>query len=212
MTDFVRLILPPVAYLLYGVLLKSSGVGFLFPLGMGLCAALLLWKCRGKRRIQKLSFPRILSLAVLTVSLTFVGTFFGAVQQEPDAGELFCVCAAAPLCEELIYRGFVFSEARKYFGTVISAVISTLFFAAAHAGTAQIGYALIGGMVFCAICDRTENLVCCVFVHSAVNILSYCKLLSGIGKWPAVIAAAVIPVYLADSFFINKQRKNKMSE
>lgn len=196
LADCLKLLAPPVLYLLYISLIKLSGIPVLLPLGMGGCAVFLLWRYGRKRTKALPPFSRVAILPLLAVCLALTGAVFGAEPHTAEIGELFCVCAAAPVCEEIIYRGYVRSGCKKYFGTAFAVFFSTLLFALAHGEPMQICYAAIGGVLFCAIVERTGSVFCSIFVHSAVNILSYCKVIFEIGLYPALFGSVFILIYI----------------
>lgn len=85
---------------------------------------------------------------------------------------------AAPLFEEIIFRGLLFATFRRRFGLVVSALASALIFAVAH------GYGVIGllsvlwsGVLWAWSYERTGSLVPAMLAHAAVNLLASLSLL-----------------------------------
>ncbi len=79
-----------------------------------------------------------------------------------------CVIAA-PLVEEVVFRGAIFGGLRKKKSFVFSAVVSSLIFGAAHG----LGlYTLIGfaaGLLLCAAYEATKNMLVPMLIHIANN-------------------------------------------
>ncbi|MGH2858136.1 MAG: CPBP family glutamic-type intramembrane protease [Solirubrobacteraceae bacterium] len=103
------------------------------------------------------------------------------------------VCAIAPICEELFFRGFIFGALRNLparIGRVdlapwIAAILTGILFGLAHLGSAPAGYLVpLGflGFVLCLIRWRTGSLYPCMALHSANNALAL-----GVNQlgWPA---------------------------
>ncbi|MGH2876965.1 MAG: CPBP family glutamic-type intramembrane protease [Solirubrobacteraceae bacterium] len=93
------------------------------------------------------------------------------------------VCAIAPICEELFFRGFIFGALRNLpmrLGRVdlapwIAAILTGILFGLAHLGSAPAEYLVpLGflGFVLCMIRWRTGSLYPCMALHSANNALA----------------------------------------
>jgi len=86
---------------------------------------------------------------------------------------LFIVVLPA-LCEEVLFRGFILSGLRNYFGKWPSILICSVLFAALHLEPARIPFALIPGLVITAVGWQTRSLVLPVLMHFFHNgILFY---------------------------------------
>lgn len=78
----------------------------------------------------------------------------------------------APVVEELIFRGLIYNRIKGYIGFWPAAIISAAIFGIYHLNLAQGIYAFLFGILFCLIYRRFENLLSCVFMHAAANLLS----------------------------------------
>lgn len=98
-------------------------------------------------------------------------------------GAAVFVCAVAPICEELFFRGFVFGALRhlrlrvagRDFGVWAAAVLTGILFGAVHLSSAPIQYLVpLGflGFVLCLVRWRTGSLYPCIALHSANNALA----------------------------------------
>jgi membrane protease YdiL (CAAX protease family) len=78
---------------------------------------------------------------------------------------------AAPLFEELVFRGILYGALRRRLGPVTATLAVTLLFAAAHSFTAPIPWTqAIGGVLFCAAYEVSRSLWAPVIVHASGNL------------------------------------------
>jgi len=103
------------------------------------------------------------------------------------------VCVAAPITEELFFRGFLFAALWKRFGWVTGALVSGAIFGFIHVGGTEAHFlpllALLG-FLFAALYRATGSLLPCIALHSLNNALALGFSL----KWDAwlVVAVAVL--------------------
>lgn len=76
-----------------------------------------------------------------------------------------------PICEEVFWRGSVMRSLAPY-GTIASAIISSLMFGLMHNGSAGLIYATFAGMLFSYLYYVTGSLLPCVALHMANNLCS----------------------------------------
>ncbi len=142
---------------------------------------------KDKRQLALLPVCALLAFA-LGVSMNYVVGFFVQLLPTPEAwitannesvsaagkGGMLAVFialyVAAPLSEEMVFRGWGFGALRKSCGFVISAIVTSLFFALAHGNILQGIYAFVAGMVFSIIIERSGSLITGVFAHAGFNI------------------------------------------
>jgi membrane protease YdiL (CAAX protease family) len=84
----------------------------------------------------------------------------------------FFVVFAAPIAEELFFRGFVFPGISKRWGYRWGIVISGAFFAALHVGSGGMVPIFILGMLLAWLYIKTGSLWPCIFAHFAYNSLA----------------------------------------
>ncbi|HEX8974930.1 MAG TPA: type II CAAX endopeptidase family protein [Solirubrobacteraceae bacterium] len=98
-------------------------------------------------------------------------------------GAAVFVCAVAPICEELFFRGFVFGALRhlrirvagRHLGVWVAAALTGILFGAVHLSSAPVQYLVpLGflGFVLCVVRWRTGSLYPCIALHSANNALA----------------------------------------
>lgn len=81
----------------------------------------------------------------------------------------FAAIVAAPLCEEIVFRGYLYSAAKKFAGPWASGLFSSLVFAAAHGSLAALLPLLIFGVVLTFIYEKTGSLWAPIAVHGCFN-------------------------------------------
>ena len=85
-------------------------------------------------------------------------------------------CVVAPICEEFLFRGFIFTALRNWCGTWPAAVITGVVFGAVHAGSAPlIDLVPLAGLGFglCLLYRYTGSLYPCFAAHSLNNSLAF---------------------------------------
>ena len=76
-----------------------------------------------------------------------------------------------PVAEELFFRGGLYAVLRQSLSVPQAVVVTSLFFASAHAG--QVGLPviqLVGGVAFAVLYEKTGSLLAPVLVHAAGNL------------------------------------------
>lgn len=85
---------------------------------------------------------------------------------------LFLTCISAPLCEELVYRGYIFKTLNRFHGFWVSAIISSLLFGIAHIYFLGIIYAFLCGIILSYIYYVYRSLVMCMILHMSINFFT----------------------------------------
>jgi len=92
---------------------------------------------------------------------------------EADAIEVVALvgvaCVAAPLFEELFFRGFLYPSIRDRFGVAAGVVASSLVFAMVHPGLPNQMATFVLGVAFCLVYERAGTLVAPVVAHAIFN-------------------------------------------
>ncbi len=105
-------------------------------------------------------------------------------------------CVVAPVCEEFLFRGFIFTALRNWRGTLPAALITALLFGAVHVGSAPaLDLVPLAGLGFalCLLYRRTGSLYPCIAVHSVNNSLAFGSLAKWSWEWqiPVLILASL---------------------
>jgi CAAX protease family protein len=85
-------------------------------------------------------------------------------------------CVIAPICEEFLFRGFIFTALRNWRGVWPAAIISGLLFGGVHAGSAPaVDLVPLAGLGFglCLLYRATCSLYPCIGAHSLNNSLAF---------------------------------------
>jgi uncharacterized protein len=91
-------------------------------------------------------------------------------------------CVVAPICEEFLFRGYVFTALRNWHGTLPAALLTGLIFGGVHAGSAPaLDLVPLAGLGFglCLLYRYTGSLYPCIAVHSLNNSLAF----AGLEDW-----------------------------
>lgn len=224
-----------VAVLVYGLFggeppaEDAAGAGFLrgryiaavYTIAMVLCIAMLALYGRVMGRSVRLSFRapgwaspiRILSgyllLWCFSIAVEPLASLLPSCSSDMGSGGWFLVCSilAAPLFEEIIFRGFLTGGMRRAYGGVAAWIWPAVVFAAVHISPAGMVSALAGGLVLGFYYLRYRSLVIVIVLH-ALNNMTACFLdvvgagdltvrdLAG-GTWVATAVYAVCGVISA---------------
>jgi uncharacterized protein len=117
--------------------------------------------------------------------LETLGTNEGAALLLLSAG---LTCVVAPICEEFLFRGYMFTALRSWCGTWPAAVIVGLVFGAVHTGSAPaLDLIPLAGLGFglCVLYRYSGSLYPCIAAHSLNNSLAFAAL-EGWG-WQALV-------------------------
>ena len=112
----------------------------------------------------------------------------------------------APICEEFLFRGYVFTALRSWHGTWPAAVITGLVFGAVHAGSAPaLDLVPLAGLGFglCLLYRYTGSLYPCIAAHSLNNSLAFAAL-EGWG-WQALVLMVCALVTIAALVLLGKR-------
>ena len=97
-------------------------------------------------------------------------------------------CVIAPICEEFLFRGYIFTALRNWHGTWPAAIITGLAFGGVHVGSAPvIDLVPLAGLGFglCVLYRYTGSLYACIVAHSLNNSIAFGSLEGW--RWPSVL-------------------------
>jgi len=98
-------------------------------------------------------------------------------------------CVVAPVCEEFLFRGFIFTALRNWKGTWPAAIITGLLFGGVHVGSAPLVDLVplaFFGFGLCLLYRITGSLYPCIAAHSLNNSIAYGSLESW-SFWQVVV-------------------------
>jgi len=103
-------------------------------------------------------------------------------------------CVIAPIGEEFLFRGFIFTALRNWRGTALAAVLTGLLFGGVHAGSAPaidlVPLALLGA-VLCLLYRATGSLYPCIAAHAFNNSLAFGELVGWSWQTPVLVVSAL---------------------
>lgn len=88
----------------------------------------------------------------------------------------------APICEETLFRGYIFAALSKWKGWIPGAILTGVLFGAVHIGSAPVEDLVplgVLGFALCFLYRRTGSLYPCIAVHSLNNSFAF----GGLEKW-----------------------------
>ena len=124
----------------------------------------------------------VLTLAILTLvdPITdlipmpdFFYKMFLELLTDKSYSTFFMMVIAAPVLEEILFRGIFLNGFLKNYSPRRSLIWSSLFFAVAHMNPWQFIVAFILGLVIGYVYMKTKSLLPCIFIHFIANLTSY---------------------------------------
>lgn len=90
---------------------------------------------------------------------------------QPEIIALMAVAAmlVAPICEEVVFRGYFYPALKHHCGAVCAAIASALVFSAAHASLVALLPLILLGLVFVWLYEKTGSIWAPVALHFAFN-------------------------------------------
>jgi uncharacterized protein len=104
-------------------------------------------------------------------------------------------CVVAPVCEEFLFRGYIFAALRNWHGSLLAALLTGVLFGGVHATSAPavdlVPLAFLG-FALCMLYQRTGSLYPCIVVHVLNNSYAFAEL-EGWTWWqvPMLMAGAL---------------------
>ncbi|HEY2140434.1 MAG TPA: CPBP family intramembrane glutamic endopeptidase [Solirubrobacteraceae bacterium] len=108
-------------------------------------------------------------------------------------------CVVAPVCEELLFRGFVFAALSNWKGPWLAATITGLLFGGVHVGSAPaIDLVPLAALGFglCMVYRYTGSLYPCIAAHSLNNSLAFGSLEGWGWQIPVLMLASLAVIAL----------------
>lgn len=176
---------PGVLYV-YFLALKPNGIGFLEGIKM-------------RFKSGKLGLIRLVSLGVLTwcsalpiilavawISQKYLGSegsdnpVLGLVMEAARSSNIsatlvfyFTLGVLAPICEESLFRGFLYTSLRRYWPIIPSMALSALLFSSAHLDKGGFLSLFTLGMLFAFVMERTKSILPAMVAHGMWNSATF---------------------------------------
>lgn len=81
----------------------------------------------------------------------------------------FAAVIAAPLCEEIVFRGYLYPAAKNFAGPRVAGVFTALVFASAHASLGALLPLFIFGLALAFVYEKTGSLLAPIAIHLCFN-------------------------------------------
>ncbi|MBU9738693.1 aldose epimerase family protein [Diplocloster agilis] len=118
---------------------------------------------------------------------------------------LFNVVAAAPLAEELLFRGIVYSRLREWTGPFYGILCSAFIFGLLHGNVLQFVYAFLLGLIFAYLYEVYGSLKAPAAAHCVANLFSVLLTETALGRVlekPAVYYLAVAAAWVTGALIL----------
>jgi membrane protease YdiL (CAAX protease family) len=164
-------------------------------------------------RPTRVSTAAVLGAGTIVVFLLFSLVWGEALHVEEDKGLLeklgtdqttallvlsaLLTTVVAPVCEETLFRGYIFGALSKWRGWLPGAVVTGVLFGAVHAGSAPAADLLplgVFGFLLCALYRRTGSLYPCIATHSLNNAIAFGALEKWSWQIPVLVVAALATI------------------
>ncbi len=84
---------------------------------------------------------------------------------------ILLITVIAPMCEEILFRGFVCRQLARRYHVVIAVLVSATLFATGHFDLVNAGMYEASGVVLAVLALRTGSILPGIVWHSLVNLL-----------------------------------------
>jgi membrane protease YdiL (CAAX protease family) len=113
---------------------------------------------------------------------------------------LVIVTVMAPVAEEVLFRGYMFTALRNWRGTWPAALITGAVFGAIHLGSSPVGFLVplaIFGVGLCLLYAWTRSLYPCIALHAVNNSIAFSVAQEWTWQIPLTVAGATAVSLLA---------------
>lgn len=128
---------------------------------------------------------------------------------------LISLVLAPAVCEELLFRGIIFSGLKSH-GKIFSVSITAVMFCLFHMSISQTVYPLLMGLLLSVIMYYENNIYYCILVHGLNNFLSltlsYFKINLVFNHWTYILLAIVLAIIFISIVIYFIIKKNKQEE
>ncbi|MBX4260382.1 CPBP family intramembrane glutamic endopeptidase [Clostridium estertheticum] len=137
-------------------------------------------------QLYKVNFKIIPSIIILSVCISFFNEGFGTLLIQCFRNSTFShipICFSsiihivflAPICEEIFFRGIIFTKCKYIMPSFIAILIQAFIFGICHGALSgniiQAILAIISAIIFALIYNYTNNLTISILLHIFMNLL-----------------------------------------
>jgi membrane protease YdiL (CAAX protease family) len=176
--------------------LQRPGIGWLSPLVGWLWALGMLLVVLFTFFVFSVAWAEILNVSTKEKLLEQLGANEGTGLLLLSAG---LTCVVAPICEEFLFRGFIFRALYNWRGLWPAALITALIFGGVHAGSAPaIDLLPLAALGFglCLLYRYTGSLYPCIAAHSLNNSIAFGALEGWKWQTPVLLVSALAVIAL----------------
>lgn len=115
------------------------------------------------------------SLFGMDWNIDFFGTYDGVsdiIYSGGIAVQIISTAVAAPIVEELLFRGLIYGRLRERLKFVPAAFISAFVFGVIHGNAVQFLYAFIIGLLLAFVYEKFKTVVAPIIFHAGANLIS----------------------------------------
>ncbi len=138
-------------------------------------------------------------LALIPFPASWVETYAQYSDSLVDGSGSLTVLATvlcAPLVEELVFRGLIYSRLKRGMPTFLAALLSALVFGAAHGTLLHLFFTIPMGLILCLFYEKFRSLWAPIIVHMGFNLCGMVLSYYSLDNPNIVIAFLVIGAYL----------------
>jgi membrane protease YdiL (CAAX protease family) len=106
-------------------------------------------------------------------------------------------CIVAPICEEMLFRGYIFTALRNWHGTLPAALITAVLFGGVHVGSAPaLDLIPLAGLGFglCLLYRYTGSLYPAIVAHALNNSLAFASLENWTWQMPVLAVSSLLGI------------------
>ena len=94
------------------------------------------------------------------------------------AAMVFLTCVVAPVCEEIVFRGYLYGVLKRFSCPFFAAIFSGIIFAVIHGSLWALAPLIVVGIGLAVIYEISGSLWACILTHSAFNTVATVVMLS----------------------------------
>jgi len=149
-------------------------------------AVMAMWRAGLRRALEELGIAHLSVVGCLSCLLAITAAlavllFAGARRVPQPIDSLLLFGVVGPFVEELLFRGFLFRQMRRWAGLpfLAAALIASLLFGAVHFDQGDTladslmnsGITFLGGLLFCWLVERWNSIWPGFLIHAGLNLL-----------------------------------------
>ncbi|MBE5785541.1 MAG: CPBP family intramembrane metalloprotease [Clostridiales bacterium] len=139
---------------------------FLYPLEQG-----AVWPLTGLGISAALTVTLLLSLLPIPEDVMLEYAEAAASLGTPTFLDAVSTVLIAPIAEEVVFRGLVYTRLRRGMPVWAACLLSSLIFALLHGQILWIAYAFVLGVIFATVMERTGTVWSTIIMHVAFNLV-----------------------------------------